>query len=1214
MNLRRTTGAVAGLAVVAALAAASPASAQDPAARDAVAGSPRTVTLLTGDQVRVVDGKVAGVRMATGRETQRVWQYELNGHQYVVPADAAPLVQENRVDKRLFDITELVRQGLDDASTRTVPLIIQGALPTPKAAERTATVPARGLTVVEAPKDGAAWRELGVSAHARSAGKVWLNGRVEPTLDVSVPQIGAPEAWAAGFTGTGAKVAVLDTGYDAKHPDLANLVVGERDFTGEGIADTVGHGTHVASTIVGSGAASQGRYKGVAPGAHLLIGKVLGEYGGSEADIIAGMQWAVDQGADVVNMSLGTNGAGDGTDLMSQTLNELSDSSGTLFVVAAGNAGARETVGSPGAADRALTVGSVTKKDELSAFSSQGPRVGDYGLKPEIAAPGSDITAARAAGTFPDASNDEYYSTISGTSMATPHVAGAAAILAGEHPDWTGTQIKDALVGSAKRLPDIDTLAQGAGRVDVARATSQQVRAEGVLGFGETWAGDADTVTRKVSYTNDGDTPVTLDLDLQVHSDLFTVDSPRVTVPAHGNAAVTVTARVPAEPAGEFSGALVARSGDVTLTTPLTAKLPGTMHTLTVKVLPRDAPLDVSLLIVQDERTGLAQGVFVFGDTAVFTVPTGSFRVLGQTASYSAPGTTMFALPTGRVDKNTELVADAKQGKEITASVDDRDARTENGGGTAILSETGGNGVSVVATGRLSRLSKLYVIGSPAMSGVKLVHFSYWTRPFATVAVDGPDGFEAEDIYVATYPRLNGTLTGEVAYVGHGDRAAIDAAGDVRGKIAVIASTGPDDPVYPSEADLQAGIALLAERGAKLVLSNFNPQYSDPSPPDLPLPVIMVFNVNDLQEMAARAANGPVTVTAVGRTNSPVAYFAADEVTGKVPAGHAFRFARKNMGSVDREMVDTLPAKEYRYQIANWSYGGFTASADVELAWPHRRTDYVVPGSGLGMYAAAGFTESGDFGAEVTLPMTVKRGEKKHVRMLGAPFGPELTTGPTSRQDGKVVPVAYRQGDKLVLAVPMFADNDPADASFYDPTNLGSTVVSRDGKEIGRRGDIAGLGTFVLPPGPGTYTVVADANRPASETQVPALSPRTRAEWTFRAGAGTGERVALPLLDVRWALPLDDHNRAATGALRGGLTVATQPGAHASRIRSVAVEVSYDEGATWTKVAVTPKGDRFDVKIPAGGAAGGYASLRATATDSAGNRVAETVTRAYALR
>ncbi|HEX6361268.1 S8 family serine peptidase [Actinophytocola sp.] len=1211
MNLRRTTGAVAGLVVAASLAVASPAGAQDPAARDAVTGQLSTLTLLTGDQVRVVDGKVAGVRMATGRENRPVWQYEVNAHQYVVPDDAVPLLREDRLDARLFDVTELLTQGLDDAATRTVPLIIQGAVP---AAERTLAVPARGLTAVEAPKDGAVWREVRTSA-ARASGtsKIWLNGRVQPTLEDSVPQVGAPEAWAAGHTGTGVKVAVLDTGYDANHPDLANTVVAAQDFTGEGIADTHGHGTHVASTIAGSGAASKGRRKGVAPGAQLLVGKVLGDLGGTEAGVIAGMQWAVDQGADVVNMSLGS-GPTDGTDLVSQTLNELSDSSGTLFVVAAGNSGARQTVGSPGAADRALTVGSVTKADVLSVFSSQGPRVGDHGLKPEIVAPGSDIIAARAAGTLPDASVDEHYTTLSGTSMATPHVAGAAAILAGQHPDWTGTQIKDALVGSAKRLPGIDTIAQGAGRLDVARATRAQVRAEGVLGFGETWAGDADTVSRKVNYVNDGDTAVTLDVRLAVNSKLFSVDSPRLTVPAHGSAAATVTARVPAKRAGEISGALVATAGELTLTTPLTASLPGARHTLTVTIVDRDETPNRSLLVLQDERTGNALDAIVDGDTATFTVPAGKYRLIGRVADFTSGTDTLFVLP-ATVDGDHELVVDTRQGKEITSRVDDPDARAQLAGGTAVASEAGGGSASIARAGDVGRTEKLYTIGTPPMAGVELAHFGYWTHPFATITVDGTDGFEAEDIYVSTYPRLDGTVTGEVAYVGHGDRAAIDAAGDVRGKIAVIAATGPDDPVYPSEQQLQEGIALLAERGAKLVLSNFNPQYSDPNPPDLPLPVVMVFNITDLQEIAARLANGPVTVTAVGRLNSPVAYFVAGEVVGRVPAGHTFAFTRRSMGAIDRELVDTQPDKKYRYQIAGWSFGGFTAGGDVEIDWPHRRTDYVTPGAALTMFGDAGFTEDGfGFGSEVALPTTVKRGEKKHVRMFGAPFGPELTTGPTSRQDGEPVPVAYRQGDKLVLAVPMFADNDPGDASFYDPTNHGSTVVRKDGVEVGSRDDIAGLGTFTLPAGPGTYTVVADANRPASETLVPPLSTRTRAEWTFRAGAGTTARVALPFLDVRWALPLDDHNRAATGALRAGLTVATQPGATAAKIRSVTVEVSYDDGATWRKATVRTAGDRFEVGIPAGGANGGYASLRATATDTAGNKVTETVTRAYALR
>ncbi|TDV44824.1 S8 family serine peptidase [Actinophytocola oryzae] len=1208
MNLRRTTGAVVGIVVVASLAAASPAGAQDPAARDQLAGRPQTVTLLTGDEVQVVGGKVAGVRMAAGRETRRVWRYELNHHQHVVPTDVVPMLRANRLDERLFDVTELLDQGLDDASTATVPLILQGAVPV--SGERKAS--GRGLAVLDAPKDGSAWREM---TTARAAtGKVWLNGHVEPLLEDSVPQVGAPQAWAAGFTGTGATVAVLDTGYDATHPDLANVVVGERDFTGEGIADTVGHGTHVASTVAGSGAASDGRRRGVAPGAKLLVGKVLGEFGGTEADIIAGMQWAVDQGADVVSMSLGTNGTSDGTDLMSQTLDELSDTTGTLFVVAAGNAGARESIGSPGAADRALTVGSVTKDDELSSFSSQGPRSGDFGLKPEIAAPGSDIIAARAEGTFPDSSVDEYYTQLSGTSMATPHVAGAAAILAGEHPDWTGSQLKDALVGSAKRLPGIDTLAQGAGRLDVARAVRQQVRAEGVLAFGEAWAGEADTVAGKVAYANDGDTPVTLDVNLRTNHDVFTVDSPRVTVPAHGNAAVTVSAHVPHKRIGDVTGALVATSGEVTLTTPLTASLPGEKHTLTVRTVDRDDTPDAALIAVQDERTGLAQAVFADSDTTAFTVPTGTYRVLGQVADFTAPNDTLFVLPTGKVDKDTELVVDTRRGREITSGVDDPDARAQLAGGLGVLSEVGGGAASVARGGNVSRDAKLYTIGSPRMNGVRLGYFGYWTRPFATVRVDGRDGFEAEDIYVSTYPRLDGTVTGEIAHVGHGERESIDAAGEVRGKIAVIAATGPDDPTNPSEQQLQDAVALLAERGAKLVLSNYNPQYSAPNPPALPLPVIMVFNLRDLQEMVARTANGPVTATVTGRVNSPVAYFLADVVTGRIPAGHAFRFARGDLGMIDRELVDTLPDKRYRYQIATWSADGFVANGDVELDWPHHRTDYVSPVAALGVYGDAGYTDEGAFGSEVTLPMTVKRGETRHVRMFGAPFGPELTTGPTSRQDGTVVPVAYRQHDKLVLAIPMFADADPADASFYDTTNHGSTVVRGDGVEIGRRDDIAGLGTFTLPSGPGTYTVVADAERQASLLLEPALSTRTSARWTVHTRAGTGERVALPFLDVRWSLPLDDHNRAGTGTLTGGLTVATQPGVTAREVRSVSVEVSYDEGATWRKATVTPRGDRFDVRIPGGGTSGGYASLRASATDGAGNAVTETVVRAYATR
>ncbi|MFC3890894.1 S8 family serine peptidase [Lentzea rhizosphaerae] len=1196
MYRKRSAALVAALLLSVVVATPATASAGAPQA----AATPGVVTLITGDQVVVAGDRVSSVRMAKGRERLRAWRYRLDGHDHVVPEDAVADLEAGKLDQRLFDVTGLVQQDYDDRHESTVPTIVTNS------GARALTT---GVTAVYIPKAEAAqrWRERGSVSVAAAQEKIWLNGRVRPVLDGSVRQIGAPKAWQAGFRGDGVKVAVLDSGYDREHPDLKSVVDSSADFTGEGVQDTDGHGTHVAGTIAGSGVASQGRYQGVAPGARLLVGKVLGQYGGREDWILSGMRWAVEQGADVINMSIGGS-VTDGTDLMSQAVNQLSESSGALFVVAAGNNGARESVSSPAAADRALTVANVTKRDELNATSSQGPRRGDFGLKPEIAAPGTDIVAARAAGTLPEYAAGDWYAQISGTSMASPHVAGAAAILAQQHPDWTGEQIKSALIGSSQRLPGISTLAQGAGRLDIARGVAQQVRAEGVAGFGAVW-GTAES-TRKITYVNSGSTPVTLALDLEVDREGVLSVPKSVTVPAGGSAAVTVTARPSAQPAGDVTGVLRARGGDVVLNTPVTGQFNGERRTLTVKVPPRSGETFQALVIAQNERTGQAYADFTSASTdlVTLTVANGPYRVFGLIVD-TAGNDTMFAQRV-EISKDTNVDVNTAAGKPITVGVDDPDARPQLGGGIGLMSDPDESGpmefAGILRGGVPREGARLYSVAGPRMPGLTLTSLSYWNHPWALTTVNGTGGFELGDTYFPWTNDFTGTHTGRLVGVGEADRASIEAAGDVSGAIAVITPKNWDDPVYPPGEQLMDGVKLLKQKGARAVLSFFMPS-SDSDPDAEPaLPTGLVYNAADLRRVQDLMAQRTVQATLSVRANSPVSYFLGKEVKGGLPGGYDFEFARAGLGRIERRLIDTMPPRTYRFGFASWSLGLMRAGAEVESKWPQRRTDYVTPGVGVQLADTGAHLDNEDqLHAEITLPVQLEAGEKRTSRVFAAPFGPELTTPPISRQDGKPLPWAYRTRDRISLTIPMFSDSDPATASFFTPLHTGTTVLSRNGKEIAR-GDRPALGTYEVPSGPGWFTLTAEAKRPLGNLD-PALSPAVRSEWRFHSRSGTDERTALPLLDIRYALNLDDRN-TAHGAVSGTVSIAHQPGAQAARVRSIGVEVSFDDGVTWRRVEVA--GGKLE--IPAGPA--GFASLRATATDVLGNSVTETITRAYAVK
>jgi len=296
---------------------------------------------------------------------------------------------------------------------------------------------------------------------------------VHAYLDAAMPLIQVPRLWQEGLDGEGVRIAIVDTGLDVEHPDFQGRIGSTADFTGEGIADRHGHGTHCASIAAGSGEASSGRYRGAAPGASLFAAKVLRADGqGMMSDVMAGVEWAVGQGVQIVSLSLGGPGPCDGTDALCETC-EAAVEAGVTLCVAAGNEGPGPyTIGSPGCAPNVITIGACNDQDRIASFSSRGP-TSDGRAKPDLVFPGVDIIAARAAGTSMGKIVDEHYTSASGTSMATPAAAGTCALILQAKPGLKPQDIKARLMGTAVDL-GTNAYAQGSGRADAWQAVHEE--------------------------------------------------------------------------------------------------------------------------------------------------------------------------------------------------------------------------------------------------------------------------------------------------------------------------------------------------------------------------------------------------------------------------------------------------------------------------------------------------------------------------------------------------------------------------------------------------------------------------------------------------------------------------------------------------------------------------------------------------------------------
>ena len=313
--------------------------------------------------------------------------------------------------------------------------------------------------------------------------------------------VNADQAWLQGATGRGVTVAILDSGV-ATDPDLVqptNRILASVNFADQRVTrDPGGHGTHVAGIVAGNGTRSAGEFVGIAPDADIVDVRVLDSAGsGRISSVVRGIEWVVAHQATyhirVINLSLGAPvTVSYRTDPLSAAV-EIAWQRGLVVVAAAGNSGPRrDTVISPGTDPYVITVGAtddagtVSRGDDtLAPFSAWGAAEGN--AKPDLVAPGRRIVSLRVPGSaldtlFPDrvvtAQNGATYIRLTGTSMATPVVSGAVALLLEGRPDLTPDQVKALLTqttqsyGQDSGVPLPDPIADGSGLLDVAAALS----------------------------------------------------------------------------------------------------------------------------------------------------------------------------------------------------------------------------------------------------------------------------------------------------------------------------------------------------------------------------------------------------------------------------------------------------------------------------------------------------------------------------------------------------------------------------------------------------------------------------------------------------------------------------------------------------------------------------------------------------------------------
>lgn len=886
-------------------------------------------------------------------------------------------------------------------------------------------------------------------------------------------------------------------------------------------------------------------------------------------------------------MSLG--GPTDGSDPMSQSLDALSAETGALFTVAAGNAGpGYYTAGSPGIAESALTVGAVDGADKLADFSSWGPRPGDGGLKPDLTAPGVDILAARSQYA---AEGSGSYQVMSGTSMATPHVAGAVALLAAQHPDWTGQQLKNAIVSTAKPTPTYNPYQGGNGRLDIAATCKATVFAtsSAYSGYYGWPVASGKVVDREVTYTNTGDAPVVLDLTTQVAdapTGLFSLSTPTVTVPAQGTATVTLTAKVDAAPVDkQLSGQLIARKADGTqLSTVIGIGREGERYELTLNAKDRSGrPLSGDAILIG----GTSYGQFIVEDGGTsLRLPPGDYTtwltadVEGANGP-SSRGLAVFTLLDIHLNKDRTVTYDARKARQLKVAAPQAttlgEVRVNNyrdfgrdvfSVGSSRWPDASYDSVWELPTGKAT--SGTFTTGARWRLEQPALTMSSSTRTF-------------DDLLVrrGATPLPKGK---------HQLEAVLGDAKDQQGKAVVVRNDGSLEEQAKAAAAAGAKLLVVVNDGVGKLAPWTDSIYA-PNPAPI---TIATVTRDEGEQLIAQLEHGRGSLTV--NSNPTLDYtYDLSQYWDHLPADPSYRARTGDLARLNVSYRNFRQGTGIENRFDVWNVDWESAMNTTGMPVVGERADFVMAGVPYQAKAEI-LRETQQAEPEWT---TYRAGTRTDVQWFGPIQRPRLSKA--------LSPV--RLNDGLAMVAPGWSDGGGNHVgTAFGNFDLTQKVSLYQGSTLVAEADRDQLTVSGLKPESQPYRLVVDNTR---GTYPSPYSTATRTEWTFNS-ASTADQSPVSLIQLDYAIDTDATGRAGR---HDDLTISPKWSISSTNagLRMPSLDVSYDDGKTWQRAGLRSTGEGWTTRLD-GPRSATFVSLRTQANDGIGSGIDQTITRAFGLK